>query len=171
MKKSAALLFLTIFLVGLLGPYAYFAVRLRDIRREMRADLKNRPAHELEVLQMNAVDFKAALVGDDEVKVNGQMFDIAHIEKKGTEVFVYCLHDEDEDSLLTLIDGVLRNASRDKKGSPLPLAGFISTLGDSPSISNLFPHDNDASCTRYLRTLSDSFLAVIAPPPKVILLS
>lgn len=166
MKRIGSILFLTILLASMLGPYGYFMVRLRQIRQEMRAALRTQPDEKLEVLQLSQSEYKKARVDDHEIKVHDRMYDIARVEQKGNKVLVYCLHDEDEDSLLTLLDSILKNAGKDKRSVPASswnLAAF--QLPETVTLHCVLPADRSVT-TAYLFMVSEPSLTIFSPPPR-----
>lgn len=125
MKKIIGIVFLAILLLQVAGSYVYFIVRLSGIRQEMREQLKGKPDDELTLLTFTHEQFKNSKVDDHEVKVNGKMYDIARIEVRGDQVLVYALHDEAEDSLLTLLNEMVKRTEKDKKPVPHSLLHLI----------------------------------------------
>lgn len=149
------------------GVYVYFIGRLHEIKAEMRLALKTKPAEELDVLELSAVEFQRARVDDHEIKVNGKMYDLARVEKKGDRLMVYCLHDKAEDNLLSLLDSILKNASKDKK--PVPGSGLSFLLAfipvTSPEVA-LFLFSPVAPGTLYLDSFLEISRTVLGPPPR-----
>lgn len=167
MKRIAALLFLAIFLLNMAGVYVYFIARLYDIKAEMRLALKAKPAEELEVLELTVDGFQQARVDEHEIELNGNMYDIARIEKQGNHLVIYCLHDEAEDNLLSLLDSMLKNASKDKKQAPVSgmlflLAFVAKTNLQLPALSSFASHP----CTFYSISLMETTRTVLGPPPR-----
>jgi hypothetical protein len=55
---------------------------------------------------------------DYEFEFNGEMYDVAKIEKNGNNVFVYCIHDENEELLISNYEKVSgTNSEKDKIAS------------------------------------------------------
>lgn len=53
-----------------------------------------------------------------EFEFNGEMYDVAKIEKNGNNVFVYCIHDENEELLISNYEKVSgTNSEKDKIAS------------------------------------------------------
>jgi hypothetical protein len=166
-KRSAAILFLSVFLLNIAGTYVYFLLRLQEIKAEMREALKSKPTQELDVLELTVAEFQSARVDEHEIKVNGKMYDLARVEKKGDCLLVYCLHDEAEDNLLTLLDSILKNASKDKK--PVPGSALAQLLLSIPSYSSLrfSPAVTEVERnTPYRNSCSVAIRAILAPPPR-----
>jgi len=119
-KRFLSILLITVILSNGLGFYLFYALKLQQIRREMREALKLLPEHELDVLKLTRQEFIAALVEDHEVKVNGRMYDIARIAEQDEHIIIYCKHDEKEDNLLALLDHVL---TAPIKAKAIPIVG------------------------------------------------
>jgi hypothetical protein len=166
-KRPASITFLLILLLNLVGGYVYFGVRLVHIRKEMRAELRQKDDSELEKIVLPIKEYKKALVEDDEMELNDRMYDIARTEIQGDTIIVYCLHDENEDNLLVLLDSILNNASNDKKSVPSSLLSFISLISLPVHIdSNMIDNDKEDHQTIYLFSQSNSVKQILAPPPK-----
>ncbi len=166
-KRLASIVFLTILLVNLVGAYVYFGVRMVQIRKEMRAELRLKDESELEKIVLTVKEYKKALVEDDEMKLNDKMYDIARTEIRGNKIIVYCLHDENEDNLLVLLDSILSNSSRDKKPVPSALLGFINLISIPIHIDNsIIDISKEDHHTAYLFSTSSSLKPILAPPPK-----
>lgn len=104
----------------------------------MRAELKNLRAEKLELIKLTSAEFKKVRVEEHEVKVNGKMYDIARIEIKGDDYYVYCLHDEAEDSLLALLDKILSLPLKDKN-APAQVLKFSSLIFILPAVQSVQP--------------------------------
>ena len=166
MKKSLSIALLSFFLLHLAGFYVYFGIRQAQIHREMRSKLKYLPVNQLEVIHLSATAYQQALRDDDEIEVNGKMYDIARIEVKEKQIIVYALHDSAEDNLLSFLDRVLKNAAQDQQQVPSPLFQFSALTFILPPVFSfnnplsLFFH----SVTNY--SVSDfSFTPSLDTPP------
>jgi hypothetical protein len=166
LKRIISISLVTIFLLHFAGFYVYFILRLSEIHKEMRSELRNRPAEKLQVLILTKSDFEKAKAGDDEIKVNGKMYDIARVERKNQRVTVYCMQDGAEDNLLSFLDEVLKNASRDKKSVPSGVFAFISQA-DIPLVVCLSQNNfkQVKACTAYLLPSSNFHPQLQSPPP------
>lgn len=167
MKRALSILILCIFLAHFAGFYVYFFLQMTQIRKEMKAQLKEMPAEQLDLIKLSVADFKKAKVDDHEIKVNGKMYDIARIEQKGDILFVYCLHDEAEDNLLVFLDTIVRVPLKDKS-APAQVLKFTSLTFILPSITTLKPLVSFQTCshTRYNPDESSFVPALDSPPPK-----
>lgn len=167
MKRPLAIFFLAIFLLNLAGTYFYFGMRLFQIRREMRTELKLKEVSELECIVLTANEYRKVRVGDDEMKWKGKMYDISRTQRRGDQIIVYCLHDENEDNLLVLLNSILKNASKDKKPVPSSLLGFLNLAVPSSFDIRLakFFH-KESHYTRYQFSNEELQKMILAPPPK-----
>ena len=167
MKRLAAILLVVVFLFNFTGFYIYFVFRLAEIRREMHSLLKTLPESQLKLFTLTEAEFARVRMGDDEIKVNGKMHDIARVVRSQGQLRVYAVHDEAEDNLLSFLDEVLKRAGRDKK--PLPQNIFhtfnacLSPYG--LSLANSFSHVTHL--TFYKAEATEAFVRVFSPPPKV----
>ena len=98
------------------------------IRKEMKATLVSLPEEKLERIIISATEFAHVNLEEGEIELNGKMYDIARIKKQGDSYVLFALHDESEDSLLSLLDEMLKRSGNDKKPVPSQLLQFISLL-------------------------------------------
>jgi hypothetical protein len=166
-KRSFSILLVATFLVYFAGFYIYFILRLTEIRSEMRSQMRALPKEQLHQLILSPADFEKSKVEDDEIKVDGKMYDIAWVETTNKEVTVYCLHDEAEDNLLSFLDEILKNASNDKKQLP---SGIFSLLEMDvlPKILNTSSKDValQKGFTAYKCYVNDFIPLLNTPPPR-----
>src|SRR5688572_20541555 len=167
MKRLLSYFILAIFLAHFAGFYVYFAVQLKQVRKEMRAKLKELPSEELELIILSPAEYQSAKVEDDEIKVDGNMYDIAWVEIKEEKVFVHCLHDSAEDNLLAFLNKILSQPLKDKD-VPTGVLQFWS-LNFLPSNWSFYTPEFQAehSFTVYAEIASQFSSAEITPPPKV----
>ena len=134
----------------------------------MRAVLATLPDEELELIILTPEEFKTARVEDHEIKVDRKMYDIARIETVDENLHVYCVHDEDEDNLLSFLDAVLNNIQQDKQPIPHSITQFTS-LHYLPVSSNIYLNTSATEidhCVVYTQPHYELHLPVIIPPPK-----
>jgi hypothetical protein len=166
-KKIFGISLLSLLLLQAAGCYIYFIARLTAIRTEMREQLKTLPDHELTVFTFTPEAFRKAKENDHEIKVNGEMHDIARIVIQDNKLLVYALHDEAEDNLLSLLDEMMKRSSNDKKPVPSQLVQLL-TLQFIAVESYLPPNGfltiNHSSI--YLRCVSSHAPSIDSPPPR-----
>jgi hypothetical protein len=124
-KKGLSAFILCLFLAHFAGFYIYFFIQLRQVRHEMRAQLKYLPADQLQLIKLSNEDYKKAKVDEHEINVDGKMYDIARMYTKADTVFVYGVHDKAEDNLLAFLDKILTLPLKDKN-SPNQVLKFTS---------------------------------------------
>jgi hypothetical protein len=167
MKKLFAIAFVSLFLLHFAGVYTYFGVRLIAIRQEMKVKLKALPDEQLEKIILSKKNFEKVDVEENELELNGKMYDIAKIEKKGNEYIVYALHDEHEDNLLSFLDEIVKRSGSDKKPVPSQLLQFLS-LVFIPSSNNFSLHQikTEKHFDLYSNLYSSFRSSIESPPPK-----
>ncbi|MBL7872937.1 MAG: hypothetical protein JNM78_15075 [Cyclobacteriaceae bacterium] len=167
MKRLASIIFLLILLLNLVGAYVYFGVRMVQIRKEMRAELRQKDEGELEKIVLTIKEYKEALIEEDEMELNDKMYDISRTKLQDDKIIVYCLHDENEDNLLVLLDSILNNSSKDKKPVPSSLLGFVNLISLPVQMDNsLIEISKEVHYTVYYFSKSSSPKLILAPPPK-----
>lgn len=167
-KKYTALLVLGLLVVHLTGFYVYFVVRLGEVRMEMRQKLSALPDEDMEIVRVPQKEFRASWLEELEMKWQGRMYDIARVEREGETILVYCLHDEDEDNLLSFIAGVVETSRQDSQQAPDSVVQFLTleyvvSMVLVPQIKELPSPD---PVTGYTVFKSSSVPDPIAPPPR-----
>lgn len=167
MKKLFAIAFVSLFLLHFAGVYSYFGVRLMAIRQEMKQLLKSTPNDQLELIQLTKSQYQKSLHEEDELELNGKMYDVARVEVKEGIYFVYALHDSAEDNLLGFLDEVVKRSSSDKKPVPSQLLQFFSLDFISPQAKFCFARELAQKISPAYSLLYSSFpLSINSPPPK-----
>ncbi|MFM7855117.1 MAG: hypothetical protein ACKO96_25115 [Flammeovirgaceae bacterium] len=167
MKKLFSIGLVSLFLLHFAGVYTYFGVRLMAIRQEMRLLLKATPDEKLELIQLTKSDYQKSLQEEDELELNGKMYDIARVEVKEGIYFVYALHDGAEDNLLGFLNEVLKRSSSDKKPVPSVVAQFLALVFVLPqSFEFLHPPTPSFLITEYAKISEDFDLIIDVPPPR-----
>jgi len=133
----------------------------------MKAQLQAQPTEKLELIKLTSQNFKNAKVDEHEIKVNGKMYDISRIEKKGDMVWVYCLHDKAEDSLLSFLDTILSTPLKDKN-APSQILKFTTLTFLLPAYTSLQQTISTSltSITFYKASTFSFVLSLKSPPPK-----
>jgi hypothetical protein len=118
MKRFFTFLVLLFFSLNFLGFYSYYAFRLVEIRKESKAQLQYLPEHQLSKFIFTQRAYEEVKRGDDEIQVEGRMYDLARLEVHADSVTVFALHDAAEDNLISFLQTVLQRSATDKK--PIP---------------------------------------------------
>lgn len=124
LKKYTSLLLVTLLVIHLAGVYAYFAVRLLEIRKVAREQLTQLPADQLQVIAVPLDQFRSSWMDDGELSWHGKMYDIARIETSGNIIMIYCLHDTAEDDLLGFISAVIDLSHQEIPETPFSVIQF-----------------------------------------------
>ncbi len=167
MKKLFSIGLVSVFLLHFAGVYTYFGVRLMAIRQEMRLLLKATPDEKLELIQLTKSEYQKSLHEEDELELNGKMYDIARVEVKEGIYFVYALHDGAEDNLLGFLNEILKRSSSDKKPVPSQLVSFMTWV--YLPVQNEFRFSSESVSignTRYLDLYAAFSSVVESPPPR-----
>ncbi len=168
MRRASSIVLLTLLLANLVGPYAFFAYRAVQIKREMRALLTSLPDDDLVLVKLPPEAFRQAQVDEHEIKINGKMFDIARTVEKNGEVFVYGVYDKDEDNLLSFLDAVLNNLQEDAASSS-PSFSLLTVLQYLPEAFDYLA-GTDAlpitAHTAYSGSFTEYTTVLDSPPPQ-----
>jgi len=166
-KRFSAFVVLLFFSLNFLGFYAYYAFRLVEIRREMRAQLQFLPAEELDRFVFSRAEYEVVKRGNDEIQVKGQMYDIARMEMDKDSVLVLALHDEAEDNLISFIQTIVKRSASDKKPMPSAVMDFFTLLYLLPVFEwSGAASVNETGHTAHLLTYLSFYPGKHSPPPK-----
>ena len=165
MKKLFSIGLVSLFLLHFAGVYTYFGVRLMAIRQEMRLLLKVTPDEKLELIQLTKSEYQKYLHEEDELELNGKMYDIARVEVKEGIYFVYALHDGAEDNLLGFLNEVLKRSSSDKKPVPSQLVSFMAWVYLPVQNEFRFSAESVSIGTTLYLDLYAAFSSVVESPP------
>jgi hypothetical protein len=112
-------------------------------------------------------EYQKSLHEEDELELNGKMYDIARVEVRAGIYYIYALHDESEDSLLSFLDEVVKRSSNDKKPVPSVVAQFLALVFVLPqSFEFLHPPTPSFLITEYAKISEDFDLIIDVPPPR-----
>lgn len=138
---------------------------------EMRARLKGLSPEELELIILSPEEYQSVKVEEDEIKVDGNMYDIAWVEEENQTVRVFCLHDKGEDNLLAFMNKILTVPLKDGK-VPHQILKFISLSFIVPSVFRWNESSSHLSelFTDYRFCLFSFFPSIDSPPPQLSML-
>ncbi|NOS91299.1 MAG: hypothetical protein HOP30_05220 [Cyclobacteriaceae bacterium] len=167
MKRIVAIGFLIVLTSQFVGFYAYFGSRLLAIRKEMRAALATLPEEKLEKIVISAAEFKKIDSEENEIELSGKMYDIAKVVKADNAYILFALHDEHEDSLLSMLDEMIKRSTNDKKPVPSEVVQFLALVFVVPqSFEFLHPFTPSFLNTEYTKSSKEFDLMIDAPPPR-----
>jgi hypothetical protein len=170
MKKIPAFLLLAVLLVNAAGFYVYYAIELNRIHREMRAKIRQMPDHALTRLSLTHQQFENSFVENDEVKVNGKMFDIGRIKTTSDSVIVFALHDEKEEDLMAFVNDIVSKPFDQKSGVTEFVVNYIG-LNYLPGQQVREFSTEGSSITHFSQYTHSSnvwFRRVDFPPPRMV---
>jgi hypothetical protein len=168
MKKIPALVLLTILLVNTTGFYVYYVIALQRIHKEMRGKLRTLPDEKLSRLVLLRDTYEASLVEDDEIKLNGKMYDIARSTLGKDSVILYAMHDEKEENFLTFANEIISKPFKQDSAVTGSVLHFIA-LVFLPGQQIATTHSDDGTVahqSNYTFSLNAFSLQHEAPPPR-----
>lgn len=159
---------LTILLVNTTGFYVYYIIALQRIHKEMRVQLSTLPDEKLSRLVLPRDIYEASLVGDDEIKLKGRMYDIARSTIAKDTVIVFALHDEKEENLLAFANEIISKPFKQDSNVTGSVLHFIALvfLPGQRIISAYTEGETIAHQSLYNFSLNALFLQHEAPPPR-----
>lgn len=128
MRRSATLFALLIFSLNFFGFYCYYAFRLVEIRKEARTQLKYLPETALTKFVLTPAKYNEVKRGEDEIQVEGRMYDIARLQVNQDSVVVLALHDAAEDNLISFLQLIVERSASDKKPLPASVMHFFGLM-------------------------------------------
>lgn len=168
MKRILSIGLIGLFVLHGAGFYIYFAVRLTEIRKEMRHELSLLPSEELTVIEVDREKFQPSWLDEKEMEWKGEMYDIARVEITDHFAKVYCLHDEAEVGLLAFINTVIDTAANDKSQAPPSMQQFLS-LEFLPSQKSFLYEPVSIPVfhsSKYSPLMPQDGHSITAPPPR-----
>ena len=168
MKKILAILILSVMCIHLAGFYAYFVVRQNQIRQEMREAIGTLPTQDFQRFVFKKEEYQKVRVNDHEVRINDKMYDHGAPTFEGEMIVLLALHDEAEDSLISLFKELIESSSQDKKPVPSQLFSFLNLIFITESSLFLPTVDLAAQKICFDSTAPlDVVLPIPSPPPRI----
>src|SRR4051812_34432885 len=92
---------LLIFLYNSIGYFFIFKCVQSDIKKEVAQSIQSVPDHALKAIAFNKMDVKKInwIEAKEEMRYNGEMYDVAKISETADSIIYYCMSDENEDRL------------------------------------------------------------------------
>lgn len=156
-------------LANVAGYYVYFVFRLQEIRKEMRAELKDYPVEKLQRIVLTKAEYREVKNDEGEIEWQDSMYDVARVETFDNEVTVFALRDEAETELLAFIDRIVEMTNRDHESPPSILTEYLSLIFTLPETTFSVPLSTELKLgygkipAKFFSSLS---LDVQAPPPR-----
>jgi hypothetical protein len=122
-------------LANVAGFYVYFVFRLQEIRREMRADLKDYPIEKLQRIVLSKAQYLQAKNDEGEIEWQGYMYDVGRVESLNNVVTIFALRDEAETNLLAFIDRIVEMTNRDEQAPPSAFTQYLSLIFTIPEVA------------------------------------
>ncbi len=167
-KKVFSVILVSLLLLNFAGLFLYFPLQLFRIHQEMKARLKDLPDEKLQILILHKNDYQKAIVDEDEVLIDGKMYDVARMEVNEDIITIYAIRDKAEDNLLAFLDEIVKRPLQEKKSPPIQILQFI-TLAFLPPDQNEFnfcEFQAVSSNTAYLFPDFFCSLSIEGPPPR-----
>jgi hypothetical protein len=167
MKRFFPVAILLIFSLQFFGLYFYYALKLTVIRQEMARSFEIIPVEQLQRFEFLESEYLMATVDANEVKIGGDMYDIARTENKDGCVTIFALHDTGEEDLISFLGAVLDKTDDHQKTPSSHLLKLL-TVQYLPSAFSfaITRSELDSPATTYA-TADDFFKPdCLSPPPE-----
>lgn len=169
MKRAISIVVLMIMLFNGAGFYMYYFFQLLEIKREMRMAVRNMKPSQLKIIRLSGEEFEHARVDDDEISIDGRMYDVAFVKNTGSDVFVYCVRDHAEENLLGFISDIISKPIDSKKPMPAQITTFLKLIYLVPSgaITHEFSGKPVPISKPYSPALKSADTRNLTPPPEI----
>ena len=173
MRRIFSILLIILFVFNAGGYYFVYIQLLNNFKYIAQNEVSVQiPLEKLELIKINNnKDYNEnefERVNDEEIRYNGNMYDIYKIENKDDETFFYCVNDENEDVILKAFTEFISDKKDDKSNSAVKniIKIFISQA-ISPQVYELIHYNSKNNIT----TTNNHFLLktnleIPSPPPK-----
>jgi hypothetical protein len=166
-RKYSSILFLILLLANGLGFYVFYVLQLHQIKIEMRESLKAFPNEKLDILELSELEYEEAIVEEDEIQVEGKMYDVARVAHGNGTVKVYCLHDVKEDNLM-LLGEIISQPMSEKHRIPPVFIAYLALMFITPAtIFDLVTASSDIQRIQFYHFATVSpYIKKFIPPPR-----
>jgi hypothetical protein len=167
LKKIIAIFLLVVLLFNCAGGLWIFKFQQQFNYWQVQQELES--SQHLAVLNLNIDDYEKSKTGENEISLNGKMYDISSAFVKGNMVLLVCMEDLAEDNLIDSFNEQDEKKSK-QGGSDLQLLKFLSLVYiETRQIHTLHFSDADKLYfSAYNRFYSPTVIAVESPPPKAL---
>jgi len=119
LNRTIPLILLCAFIFNFCGYTLFFFAGKKIIRSEAKAEIKQRleSKSEFEKIILHKDEAHKYFLCEDELKIDGKIYDIASQETAGENIVFHCIHDEFEEKLFAVLDEFLNfDEEEDKEG-------------------------------------------------------
>jgi uncharacterized C2H2 Zn-finger protein len=167
LKKALAALLLLILFTSQVGYYFIYAIHQHIIKEEVERELLAQiPESSLEVIIAEQVADKIEWTEKNkEFSLDGVLYDVARIEKKEGETFLYCINDKKEKQLLDDLAKAV-NKNHDNKQGRNNIKSLLLDLVCMSDEEEIRSFSVPSAYSSFNVTLVSSFEEINSPPPK-----
>ncbi|MBS1494099.1 MAG: hypothetical protein JST55_11335 [Bacteroidetes bacterium] len=161
MKKLIVFILLSIFSFNFAGFAVMFFVEQRVIYFEMNEKIKEE--QNLETISLTKEEAKLYLIEDEEeLNINGKMYDIARHEDHGDKIIFYCINDEKEEHLFAKLESFFDYKAKNTDGKmELQLVKFLSLVTLIPAAQQ---HTKTEILLTSIKDISQKFASIKLTP-------
>ncbi|MCB0555712.1 MAG: hypothetical protein KDD02_19350 [Phaeodactylibacter sp.] len=175
MSRIFAIILPCIFALNIFGVFAVFRIQRLQIRREIKAQIKQ-GISEKELFKITVAPEHASALSwkkDDEFRYKGIMYDVVRKEIiNDSTIIYYCISDRQETALFANLDELVRKGMHSRKDSNKPLENLFNLF------SKIFYHTREIApidvrldglvhCARF-DGYTSPFLRIPSPPPELV---
>ena len=167
MKKALAASLLLILFTSQVGYYFIYTIHQHIIKEEVERELLAQiPESSLEVIIAEQVADKIEWTEKNkEFSLDGVLYDVARIEKKEGETFLYCINDKKEKQLLDDLAKAV-NKNHDNKQGRNNIKSLLLDLVCMSDEEEIRSFSVPSAYSSFNVTLVSSFEEINSPPPK-----
>jgi len=167
LKKALAASLLLILFTSQVGYYFIYTIHQHIIKEEVERELLAQiPESSLEVIIAEQVADKIEWTEKNkEFSLDGVLYDVARIEKKEGETFLYCINDKKEKQLLDDLAKAV-NKNHDNKQGRNNIKSLLLDLVCMSDEEEIRSFSVPSAYSSFNVTLVSSFEEINSPPPK-----
>lgn len=107
------------------GLLVVYELQLVSARWKMHQAME-KFSHPVSILRLSSAQYQLCKVGDDELRVNGKMYDIRSIQFQGDSVTIAAIHDEAESKIVQKVGNILFQLNTDGSNIARSVADTLS---------------------------------------------
>jgi hypothetical protein len=164
-KRKLSILFIGIVVINLFGVYLGYLLQQIQLHTQMSRILSQMPDNKLEKITLSITAYKHLQTVPDEVRVNGEMYDVKHSEVQGDSIVLFAKHDGKETDLIEGFLSFIEEDESETKGSKVTPAPVQQDFVLPATLLNISSSTNTKIVQLYNTVLLNTCMPVACPPP------
>ena len=167
LKKIISIFLLAVLLFSSAGGLLLFKIQQQVNYKHIKKQLLS--SQNLTTLKLSVIAYEQSKADKCEIKVNGKMYDVQHVDTANDSVTVYCIADEKEDLLIEWYQNLEKKKS-DKSDTNTQFFKFLSLVYLQSKPLNTSPAfiQTETHFSNYCQVFKPTVLDLESPPPKLV---